>query len=433
MQLSAFRRIYFIFWPIVARRLPNRSWHKVMCLLCLLIGTSTVYSTEAAATDSDETLYQSALDDLSQGNTHQAIEKLNRLVVRTPMHLGALLDLAIAYCQSDAPIKAEVMFDRLGGYFPQLPPTISELITYYRETCRSPVPVWRSFVAAGMGHADNLNQSPGIEYYFLRPFDLTLKLAESARPRKDNFRAIEAGISRSSQEAGWGGGVFFQEVDYLHANEYDTRLGQANVSYRHKAGAIHLEAQGIVSHLTLGGESYLTSLSTNLSAMLPLSSDGHWQFGGIGSLTDLNYLTLSDYRARIVEARGRLLWQPHPLLRLLGEVGWNQDTAQGNRPGGNRSGSVAQLMGQVELTGRQFLEFFHRQTWVADEAAYSQAFFGDEKRRPHQSSWYAAWRYQLPENFQLRLEARYGANRDTIPLFDYRSSSFGILLEWWPK
>ena len=404
-----------------------RQWVFALSLLgiaCAAHADATIWP------DSDESLYRAALEDLNQGNTQQAIGKLDVLVARNPSHAGAMLDLAIAYCQSDRPAKAEPLFGRLNR-LPELPPAIGDLIAYYRDNCRPTSVPWRGFAAIGFGRADNLNQSPGTDYFFLSSLGLSLQLAEIAWPRSDNFRVVEAALFRYPQEQGWGGAVSFQGVDYRRANEYDTALWQASVGYRYKTEeAIRLEAQGIANRFLLGGESYLSSLSLNLSAMMPLSAQGSWQFGAVGSVTSLDYLTLPDYQSLIVEERLRLKWQPLPQLNLLGEAGWTHDGAKGNRPGGSKRGPVAQLIAQWELMPRHSLELINRQAWLSDETAYSPLFFGDEKRRSHLSSWYLAWRYQLPDNFRVRLEARRNASQDAIELFDYRSSSLGILLEW---
>jgi len=46
---------------------------------------------------------------------------------------------------------------------------------------------------------------------------------------------------------------------------------------------------------------------------------------------------------------------------------------------------------------------------------------------------YAAWRQVLSDHWVLRLEGRLLQNKDSIALFEYRSSSLGLMLEWWPR
>ena len=406
---------------------------KMLGLVGLLGLAGMALAAEDLGLNNDEAVYREALDDLSHGDNQRAISKLDALVTRMPSHVGALLDLAIAYCQSATPDKAGPLFDRL-SQLPQLPPAIGELIFYYRANCLPTAPPWRGYVAIGVGRANNFNQSPGTDYFYLGSLGVALQLAKTAWPRDDNFRIVEATVYRQSSESGWGGGVAFQGINYRRSDDYDSSFVQANIAYRYKTeGAVQLEAQAYFGQFLLGGKSYLTSQALILSSMRSLSADGQWQFGGVGSVTYLNYLDLPEYRARIVEERMRLKWLPGYRLNVQGELGWNHDQAMSNRPGGDKNGPVSQLIVQWEYLPGQLLELVNRSAWLADKDPYSPAFFGDEKRRSHLSSWYAAWRYQLPENFTVRLEARRGVNDDTIPLFDYRSPSFGVLLEWRPK
>lgn len=406
--------------------------HIGQYLLCLLILFSSIGSAIANSQVSDELVYEQAQLHMRNGETKEAIRNLSILVERSPLNLGALLDLAIVYCQSNKPLEAQTRFDKL-AQFPELPPAIAELISYYRENCRVPASAWRGFATAGIGHANNLNQGTREKYFFLAPLNLTLQLAEGTRPRNDGFRVLEAGLSRSSSPLGWHGGVFIQQVNYDESNDYDNLLGDAKVGYRFKKDAFNVEVLGNISHLSLGQKSYLAAMSASISAMRSVSHDGSWEVGGAGTLTDRNYLSMPDYLARVVDVRGLLQWRPSADLRLLGEFGLIKDTALRNRPGGNSNGQVLQLTSQWQLTPRQLVELFHRQTWLSDQSAYSPAFFGDVKRRPNLSSWYGAWRYQLREDLQLRLTARYGSNHDTLSLFNYQTSTLGMALEWWPK
>ncbi len=419
-------RMNAVLWAVGFARLIGQ------CLLCLLTLMGSAWAADASNQVSDEQVYEQAQLHMRKGETKEAIRNLSILVERSPLHLGALLDLAIVYCQSNKQQEAQTRFDKL-AQFSDLPPAIEELISYYRENCRVPASAWRSFASTGIGRTHNLNQGPRDEYFYLAPLNLTLQLAEGTRPRNDGFKVLEAGISRSSSPIGWYGGAFIQQVDYDVSNDYDNLLGDAKVGYRFKKDTFNVDVMGNISHLSMGQKSYLTSTAASISAMRPVSHDGSWEAGGAVTLTDRNYLTTPDYRARVVDVRALLQWRPTADLRLLGELGQIKDTAMGNRPGGNSGGEIFQLTSQWQLTPRQLVELFHRQTWLSDQSAYSTAFFGDVKRHPHTASWNAAWRYQLRKDLHLRLSARYGSNHDTLSFFNYQTSTHGIALEWWPK
>lgn len=415
---------------------PGKWWRLARRALAAALGCLALAAfpcradTAAPEADADEALYRAALVDIANGQTERAIAKLNTLADRAPYHLGALLDLAIAYCQSDDQTRAEGIFSRLDT-LPQLPPAIGELITYYRSgNCQPAALPWRGFVAVGAGRASNLNQAPGSENFFLAPLGITVSLTDRARPRNDSYRLVEAGASRPAGENGWGGGVFFQSMDYGQANDFDTQLGQAHLTRRLRVDGLRLEFLGMASHLTLGGHSYLTALSGVASAMVPISETGEWQSGAVASLSDLHYMSLPDYRSRIGEVRGRVQWQPSPRFRLLGEAGLTHDEALADRPGGSRQGPVLQATAQWAVAPGHIVEVYHRHAWLKDAQPYSPGFFGQVRREPNQETWYAAWRYKFADNLQLRLEARRNTNRDSISLFDYHAKSANLMLEW---
>jgi hypothetical protein len=317
--------------------------------------------------------------------------------------------------------------------FSELPPVIAQLISDYREQCRPVKSVWRSFATAGIGYARNFNQGGRVDYFFIAPINMTLQLEDSILPRNAGFRIIEAGVSTSDSSSGWHGGIFVQDIDYNGSSDYDNILADAKLGYRFKNDDFDIGIVGNISHLSIGKKSYLTSASTSISVMRPVSHDKSWEVGAAGNFTDRNYLNMPNYRAHVVDVRGLLQWRPSTDLTLLGEVGLISDVALKNRPGGNTNGPVFQLTGQWLLSPRQSLDILQRQTWLSDQSAYSPAFFGDLKRRPHLASWYAAWRYQLREDLLVRLTGRYGRNQEKLSFLDYRASTFSIALEWWPK
>ena len=403
--------------------------HSFFCILMLSFLPITVHASNESLDIID---YQKAQLYLRDDNKIEAIRILSALVARDPMNLGALLDLAIAQCQSSDEANGKANFDRL-SQTSDIPPVIADLVSYYREKCRPPTPTWTKFTALSLGHVNNLNQAPSAEYFYLAPLNLNLKIADSARPINDEFRALDAGISRSDSSAGWNFGAFIQDTAYLTSKDYDTLQGYAKVGYRLKKGAFDLEGLALLSHLSIGRRSYLISTSVSGSAMHAVPNYENLDFGIAGTFIDLNYLTMPDYAARVGDVRGLLQWSPSPSLRLKVEYGLIEDNALRHRPGGDKTGQSLQLHGVWQLSPNQQLELLQSQTRLLDQTAYSPAFFGSGKRRPHLVTWSAAWRYQFREDMQIKLAARYGSNRDTLNFFDYQTSTLGITLEWSPK
>lgn len=387
----------------------------------------------------DDDAYRQALADLSNGQTRSAIEKLSAVLKRYPSHRGAQLDLALAYCKANLPENAEILFAQMEA-LPDLPPAIDEVIRLYRrDYCKPSSSAWLAYAAVGVGKANNLNQAPAIGFINLDPLGLILQLSDQSRPQRDHYSTLEVALFRPPADRGWSGGVFMQSINYAQENTYDNALVQGVVSYRDYLGQGRLDIQGALAHQTYNGHSHLTLPSLSAGIMWPLfAADEHqeapvWQAGGVVSAFDFRYPDLPNYRSRQFEFRGRLRYQPNLKLSISSEAGWSVDKALADRPGGDREGPIAQLALQWILDKNQSLELLHRRTWLQDAQAYSPVFFGDTQRSNGQSSWYGAWRYWLSPQFQLRIEGRYWTSRDTVPLFNFNSSSAGVMVEWWPR
>ena len=433
-MISAFREIVAKLLQKFKAALNSNSYTRLFhkfsfCILMLPALPMAAYANNATLDIID---YEKAQVYLREDNKREAIKILSALVDRDSMNLGALLDLAIAQCQSNDEASAQAHFDRL-SQISDIPPVIADLVSYYREKCRPPTPTWTKFTALSLGHVNNLNQAPSAEYFYLAPLNLNLKIADSARPINDEFRALDAGISRSDSSAGWNFGAFIQDTAYLTSKDYDTLQGYAKVGYRLKQGDFDLEGLALLSHLSIGRRSYLISNSVSGSAMHAVPNYENLDLGIAGTFIYLNYLTMPDYAARVGDVRGFLQWRPSPGLRLKVEYGLIEDNALRQRPGGDKTGQSLQLHGIWQLSPSQQLELLQGQTRLLDQTAYSPAFFGNAKRRPHLVTWSAAWRYQFREDMQIKLAARYGSNRDTLNFFDYQTSTLGITLEWSPK
>ena len=403
---------------------------KRVCLLlaALTLGLTPLGLAHASEEpDSDNAAYGRALSDLAAGRTQAAIQGFSAIVARYPNHQGALLDLALAYCQGALPQDADILFERMLAS-PDLPPAIQEVIKFYKMgACQAPSPVWRTMLATGVGRAQNLNQAPQSGVLYLPPLDTTLTLAEKSRPQKDNYLITEVVLFRQPDSSGWGGGLFLQNGAYGQQGAYDYTLTTGLLTRRSQWGTAQVELQGALLNQQYGGQNHLNSLSITGSAM--------WggQAGLVASAASFNYPNLPDYRSQQLDLRGR--WQSHKNngFNWVGDVGWNTDQALADRPGGNREGPMAQFTANWAFASNQSLEMTHRLAWKQDAKPYSALFFGDVHRHNRQASTYAAWRYRVSKHWQWRVEGRYATSKDTVSLFTYSSSALSAMLEWEPR
>ena len=403
---------------------------KRVCLLLAALSfglTPLQFAHADEAPDSDNAAYGRALSDLAAGRTQAAIDGFSAIVARYPNHQGALLDLALAYCQGALPQDAEILFERMLAT-PDLPPAIQEVIKFYRlGACQTPSPVWRTMLATGVGRAQNLNQAPQSGLLYLPSLDITLKLAEKSRPQRDNFLITEAVLLRQPDSSGWGGGLFLQNATYGQQGAFDYTLTTGLLTRRTQVGAAQVELQGTLLNQQYGGQNHLNSMSLAGSAL--------WggQAGLIASVASFNYPKLPEYRSQQLDLRGRLQSNKNNALSLVGDVGWNIDQAMADRPGGDRAGPTAQITAQWAFAPNQSVEVIHRLAWKLDSKPYSALFFGDVHRENRQASTYVAWRYRVSNNWQWRVEGRYATSKDSVSLFTYNSSALSAMLEWEPR
>jgi hypothetical protein len=403
---------------------------KRVCLLlvALTFGVTPLQFVHASEVpDSDNAAYGRALNDLAAGRTQAAIDGFSAIVARYPNHQGALLDLALAYCQGALPHNAEILFERMLAS-PDLPPAIQEVIKFYRlGACQAPFPVWRTMLATGFGRSQNLNQAPQSGLLYLPPLDITLQLAEKSRPQTDNVLITEAVLFRQPDSSGWGGGLFLQNGTYGEKDAFDYTLTTGLLTRRTQLGAAQVELQGALLNQQYGGHNHLNSMSLAGSAI--------WegQAGLIASVAGFNYPSLPEYRSLHLDLRGRLQSNKNNAFNLVGDVGWNFDQALANRPGGDRAGPLAQITAQWAFAPNQSLEVIHRLAWKLDSKPYSTLFFGDVHRQNRQASTYVAWRYRVSKNWQWRVEGRHATSTDTVSLFTYGSSALSAMLEWEPR
>jgi hypothetical protein len=403
-------------------------------LVALFLG-NTGFAMATTLPDEDNTAYLQALNFLSTGKLDEAIERLRAIVERNTYHQGALLDLALTYCQAERTQDADLLFKKLEARA-DLPVAIAEVIRFYKEgACKYKASTWHAMLATGAGFANNLNQAPSSAFLYLPPLDLTLQLAEKSRPRSDSFSVLEGAVYFKPGKPAWSAGLFAQQKTFSSNPAFDSWLVQAALTHRMEAERAQIESQGIYSQQRLGGDDYLSFVNLSSSALWPIkaaSADNRRSLlgGGVFAWSDLNYAKLPDYRSQQVDALGRLFYQPGSKLGVTSDLGWSYDRALANRPGGNRQGPVVQLGAQWLVSPLSTLKMTYRRAWMQDTMPYSPVFFGDAKRDNAQAAWYGAWLYQFSTNWRWRLDARYFESKDTIELFKYDTSELRVMLEW---
>jgi hypothetical protein len=413
-----------------ARRADRRRARQVaaaaFCALALGFAAPRAAGQAASPAGDD---YAAALEDLDAGRPEAAIRRLDRVVARQPLNLGAWLDLAIAYCMAEEPDAAARIFLQLDARA-DLPPAIAEVIAYYREgACRPTRRPVLGFVSAGVGYAKNLNLAPISNLIQIPGLGIILELADSSRPRNAPLAQVEGGLlTPLNRDESLTLGAYGQAIAYRDASEFNLVIGQASLNWRPVQPGWRPEAQASYAQLWLGGKAQLGVMQATGALLRPL--DDRWQVGGVLAATRLAYNELSTFDARQMELRARLRWQDGARLRLTGDLGWQFDQAVHDRPGDDRQGPVLLLQATWAFAERQALDVTWRQTWLRDSEPYSPPFFGDTRRAPSLANLNASWRYALTRNLIGRVQVLANWSRDSIELFDYNAQSVTFSLDW---
>ncbi|MDD5478445.1 MAG: hypothetical protein PHT20_01945 [Rhodoferax sp.] len=395
-------------------------WAILMLTLCL---APLQLSIAAPQADDDDNIYSRALGDLGEGRTQSAIDGFRVIVERHPNHQGALLDLALAYCQGEFLQDASLLFERLLA-IPDLPPAIQALIKFYRmRSCQPPATAWHAVLSTSFGRAINLNQAPVSGLLYSAPLGVTLELSEKSRPKNDNFWATEAVYSRQPGGSGWSGGIFLKNTSHAMQHTFDNTTVQGLLARRTQFGGVQVEWQGVLLRQQFGAQVHLNSVVFAGSTMWGQSE---W----VASVADFNYPTLPDYHSRQVELRARLQILNNSAFNLAADFGWSYDHALADRPGGNRVGPLAQATAHWTFAPNQSLVVTHRRIWKRDNLAYSAVFLGDVKRQNMQTFWQAAWRYRISKHWQWGVDAQLSRSVDTVALFTHGASAITTTLEW---
>ena len=182
--------------------------------------------------------------------------------------------------------------------------------------------------------------------------------------------------------------------------------------------------------MTLDGQVYLQQSQIQLEVVPPLPLGRGWQFGLTGSWSYIAYPTLSNFDAQWWETRGALSY--------LGDDSWWQanvgavkDRQAGERPGGDRTGSFANIRGRFSLGSRVQAELgWQFQHWEGEKAYFPGLI--DVQRTQNTNFMRMAAIFPLNECHAINLEFKDIRNQENISIFEYRNWILQLNWQWQP-
>ena len=399
--------------------------------LLLLMWIGVAYA-EPIPKASSPDLYGEAMLAISEGRLGDAEEILSKLVAEEPRHAGAWLDLAILYCASGNAAAAEHLFSEIERRYAP-PPPILDVIAHQRKLgCAGWTAKTNASIRLGRGYESNVNQGARSPNFSIGGggSQIDLVLLPEFRPRGDQFTNLSGELVRDFSQNGAFGVVQFQSRNYDHLSRYNTIalfVGAENPWRWDRWGG---RLAGTTGFMTLDGQVYLQQSQIQLEVVPPLPLGRGWQFGVTGSWSYIAYPTLSNFDAQWWETRGALSYLGDDVW-WQANVGAVKDRQAGERPGGDRTGSFANIRGRFSLGSRVQAELgWQFQRWEGEKAYFPGLI--DVQRNQNTNFMRMAAIFPLNECHAINLEFKDIRNQENISIFEYRNWILQLNWQWQP-
>lgn len=408
-----------------------RAW----CALSILLLAAAPGAVRAAGEQQPspqpgEDLYLQALQSISEGRRTDATAELRRAIEQSPSHAGAWLELALTHCALGNSDEAERLFAIIETRFNPSPALLT-LIAQTRDQGCSRWDVFKSsVVTASRGYDENVNQGARTSRYTVDGPDgqVEYELSGDFTPRSDRYTQLAGETMREVTPNGMLGFVQYQlrRNDNLH--QYDTGSVFAGLEAPYRWGRWRLRATSTFGLVSLGGKLYQRQAQLQARVVPPLRLPTGMQFNVVGAVTWNSFPTLTNFDSNTQELRGHLSWRGGDNYASA-TLGYLNDHARAQRPGGDRKGAFANLLLRRHLGHGINTELgYSRQAWNSSRA-YSPGLI-DEVREHATQVLRASVSYALDNRHAIVLEARAVRNRENISIFQYSNRQLQLSWQW---
>jgi len=405
----------------------NRSfWLGGLLLLALCTG-ARAEDEVPPATDPQE-LYREALQSIAEGRRNDASDTLKRVIEQEPLHAGAWLDLALLQCSLGYRAEAERLFANIEQQFSP-PPEIQKLIDEARaQRCDRWEARSQYMLAAGRGIEQNVNQGANNAVYQPQPGSDDLILLPEFLPQHDQYLQFTGDYLRDITANGSSLFVQFQGRRYDRLHDYDSATLFAGLESPWRFGKWTLRTSGTIGLMTLGGHYYQRQASVQANIGPPLPLPRSLQFNVTAGFTHVDYITLTNFRGNTMDLRGQFTYRAGSHYASAG-FGLLNDHATANRPGGDRHGTLTNLLYRYRWPNEVSGELgFTRQTWRG-QTAYAPGLI-DQARDQRSHVLRASVSYPLSRNQNLQVEVRDVRNKENISIFQYNNRQLQVSWQW---
>lgn len=409
----------------------KRSGARAALAAALLLGVAShARSQQASMEEVQQTLYQQAMQSLADGRRQDASDQLQQLVLKEPQHAGAWIEVALIQCELGHADEAERLFATVETRF-NPSRDILEVIASARDSgCKQWQPASSFGLSLARGVDQNVNQGASTSTFVIdRGGAIELPLLPDFLPKHDQYSVLSGNYARDVTPNGTLGFAQFQVRRNDRLNQYDNASLFAGVEAPHRLGGWAIRSTGMLGLVSLGGRLYQRQVVAQARVTPPLALPYKTQFNLMGGVTHTEYLTLSNFNSNTGELRGQLFYRKDD-LSASASLGYLNDHAIAQRPGGNRHGIFSSATARRRLGGELIGELsYTRQTWNS-ALPYSPELLIDQVRAQTTQVARAVLTYPLARNQSLQLEARAVRNKENISIFQYNNRQLQLSWIW---
>jgi hypothetical protein len=408
---------------------PPRLRRGLAAFLLCLAGMAQA-ADQTGSTEADSDLYLKALQSIAEGRRSDASEELSQLIAQQPEHAGAWLDLALTQCSLGRADEAERLFAAFETRFEPARP-ILELIAEAREQgCNNWAPFSSTLITLGRGIDQNVNQGARTARYVVDApgGQVEYELSEDFRPRHDQYIQLSGEYLREVTPNGTLGFVQYQlrRNDNLH--QYDSGSLFTGLEKPWRFGNWRVRGTGTLGLVSLGGKLYQRQAQLQARVTPPLDLPDGVLLDLVGGVTYNTFPTLTNFDSSTQEARAHLSWR-EPGRLLSATLGYLNDHALAQRPGGDREGSFVNLLARRTVWYGVSAELgYTRQTWNSSKA-YAPGLI-EQTRAQTTQVLRGTLIYPINKNQSVQLEGRIVRNSENISIFQYNNRQLQFSWQW---
>jgi hypothetical protein len=254
------------------------------------------------------------------------------------------------------------------------------------------------------------------------------ELSDDFKPHHDQYTQV---TGEYTQEISTNGSTGFAQMVARrndHLRQYDSDSLFVGVESPWRLGRWTMRAGGSAGLVAMGGKLYQRQVQLQGRVTPPLPLPAPMQLNLVASVAYNSFLTLTNFNSNVWDLRSQLTWLKSGLYASA-SLGYLEDHALAQRPGGDRKGRYGNLMVRRLIADKLGGELaYTRQTW-SSKLPYAPGVI-DQVREQDTGVLRTTLSYAITPRQSLQLEARLVHNRENVSIFQYNDRQLQLSWQW---